>query len=84
MYRVETDAFVQHQVEALPSHALAAYADLRTVLEVSPWSGDSVNHQKPDAEVRTLAFGRHHEGMVTYLILESQRRVDVLDVMWLG
>jgi hypothetical protein len=27
---------------------------------------------------------RDHQGVVTYLILEEQRRVDVLQVMWLG
>jgi hypothetical protein len=35
--------------------------------------------------VRTLTFGAHHEGMVNrYLILDGQRRVDVLSVLWLG
>lgn len=84
MYSVDTDEFVQEQIDALPSHALAAYAELRTLLEVGPWTGDSINQQKPDAEVRTLTFGRHHEGMATYLILEDQRRVHVLDVVWVG
>jgi hypothetical protein len=32
----------------------------------------------------TRTFGAHHEGMVTYLILDGQRRVDVLSVLWLG
>jgi hypothetical protein len=53
-------------------------------LEVGPWSGDPVNDKNPGGAVRTLTFGRHHEGMVTYLILENQRRVDVLSVLWMG
>jgi hypothetical protein len=57
---------------------------LRTLLEVCPWSGEPSNETNPDAEVRTLTFGAHHEGMVTYLILDGQRRVDVLSVLWLG
>ena len=30
--------------------------------------GEPLNEADPDAEVRTLTFGAHHEGMVTYLI----------------
>jgi hypothetical protein len=32
------------------------------------------------------AFGRtdQGQGMITYLIPEDQRRVDILDVLWLG
>jgi hypothetical protein len=33
--------------------------------------------------VRSLAFGPIRQGLVTYLIVERQRRVDVLDVLWL-
>jgi len=84
VYRVETDEQAQQQIDQLPAHALAAYAELRTLLEVGPWSGEPLNETNPDAEVRTLTFGAHHEGMVTYLILDDQRRVDVLSVLWLG
>lgn len=42
------------------------------------------NAANPDAEVRTLTFGLTAQGMITYLILEDQRRVDILDVLWLG
>ncbi len=84
MYRVETDELAQQQVDALPALALVAYAELRTLLEVSPWSGDAVNRKNPEAEVRTHTFGPRHQGVVTYLVLEDQRRVDVLQVMWVG
>lgn len=83
MYRVDTDALAEPQVAALPSHALAAYAELRALLEVDPWSGDAINHKNPGAAVRTHTFGPHHEGFVAFLILEEQRRVDILKVMWL-
>jgi hypothetical protein len=83
VYRVGTDALAEPQVEALPSHALHAYAELRTLLEVNPWAGNPINSTNPDAAVRTLTFGPHHEGFVTFLILEDQRRVDILTVMWL-
>jgi hypothetical protein len=83
VYRVETDEQAQHQIEALSAAALAAYAELRTLLEIGPWSGGPVADNNPDGAGRTLTFGRQHQGMVTYLVLEEQRRVDVLDVLWL-
>ncbi|HEX9337555.1 MAG TPA: hypothetical protein VF892_16790 [Pseudonocardiaceae bacterium] len=83
MYRVDTDAWVQQQVDRLPADALASYAELRTLLELKPWSGEPVNDRNPDGPVRTLTFGRGL-GLVTYLILDDQRRVDVVQVLWLG
>lgn len=84
MYRIDTDDQAQHQVDALPHDALAFYAELRTTLEVSPWSGEPVNDQNPDGPVRTMIFGADHQGMATYLILDDQRRVDILSVLWIG
>ena len=54
------------------------------MLEVSPWSSESLSAANPTAGVRTLTFGPTGQGMVTYLILEDQRRVDILDVLWIG
>ncbi|MGH3697421.1 MAG: hypothetical protein ACRDRX_26140 [Pseudonocardiaceae bacterium] len=84
MYRVTTDEQSQPQIDTLPPEALALFSETRVVLEVAPWGGDSLNDDDPDAPVRSLAFGPAHQGLVTYLILERQRRVDVLDVLWLG
>lgn len=53
MYRDETDPDVHQQIDSLPAHALSDYAELRVVLEVSPWSGESLNNANPDALVRT-------------------------------
>ena len=83
-YRVEEDERAQAQVQALPAAALASYAEIRVVLEVAPWSGDSLNKANPNGAVRTATFGPASQGMVTYLVLEDIRRVDVLDVVWLG
>ena len=84
MYRVTTDQQSQLQIDALPPEALAHFAELRATLEVAPWAGDSLSDENPDAPVRSLTFGPAGRGMVTYLILERQRRVDVLDVLWLS
>jgi hypothetical protein len=84
VYHVTTDEQSQPQIEALPPQARAPFAEARVVLEVSPWSGESLNAANPEAGVRTLTFGPTGQGMITYLILEDQRRVDILDVLWLG
>lgn len=82
MYRIETDSNALEQIAALPDDAPAAYAQVLGVLELVPWNGDPLHEDNPDGAVRTLPFGR--AGMVTYLILEDQRRVDVLNVVWVG
>ena len=84
MYRVTTDEKSQPQIEALPPEALAPFAEARAVIEIAPWNGDSLHDDYPGAPVRTLAFGPGHQGLLTYLILDDQRRVDLLDVLWLG
>ncbi|MGH3566304.1 MAG: hypothetical protein ACRDRH_09775 [Pseudonocardia sp.] len=38
--------------------------------------------EDPDAAVRNLPFGE--VGMLTYLIVEQEQRVDVLLVTWVG
>jgi hypothetical protein len=51
VYLVETDKRAQLQIDALPAQALTGYAELRTMLEVSPWSGMPLNRNNPNAEV---------------------------------
>lgn len=82
MYTVTTDGPAQHQVDALPTEALESYAELRVVLETAPWSGRPYHRNNPKGAVRAHPFGTH--GMVVYLILDDQRRVDVLRVLWVG
>lgn len=82
MFTVETDGPAQQQIDALPAGALAAYAELRVVLETAPWSGRPYHRDNPDGALRTHTFGIH--GLVVYLILDDQRRVDVLMVQWIG
>lgn len=54
------------------------------MLRLVPWNGRSLNDTNPHAEVRQMVFGPGGRGLVTYLILEDQRRVDVLQVNWVG
>jgi hypothetical protein len=68
----------------LPASALASYAEVLSLLEVAPWSGRAYNRQRADGNMRVLSFGPDGEGFAVYLILEDQRRIVVLRVMWLG
>ena len=43
-----------------------------------------INKANPGGEVRQLVFGPGGRGMVTYLVLEDQQLVDVLEVQWVG
>ena len=64
--------------------ACVGYREVEEVLRLVPWNGRSLNDTNPHAEVRQMVFGPGGRGLVTYLILEDQRRVDVLQVNWVG
>lgn len=84
MYAVETDDVAAEQVAHLPQEALPAFGSLLDLLELHPWSGDAYNRQRPDGAVRNLFFGPGNKGMATYLILEDQRRVAIVNIAWCG
>jgi plasmid stabilization system protein ParE len=84
VYAVESEHHALEQVAALPAEALPYYAELMTVLETAPWGGEPYDRQRPDGNMRTYVFGKHDQGMVIYLVLEDQRRVVVLRVLWAG
>lgn len=84
MYEITTDEQSQPQIGALPAAALAPFAEARATLELAPWNGQPYHRRRPDSPMRTLTFGPHGEGKIVYLILENQRRVDLLVVLWLA
>lgn len=84
MYLVEQTDEVDEQVAALPHEALGSYAELRLLLELQPWSGDSLNRNNPNGEVRSHPFGPYSEGLAIYVILDQQRRVVLVRVLWLA
>ena len=71
-------------VEALPLTAARGYAEVLGVLELAPWSGQPLREDNLEANILTLPFGPDDAGLVTYMILEHLRRVDVLQVAWVG
>ena len=81
-YAVDVDPLAEQQISALPVPALNALADAVAVLELVPWNGLPINKGNSEGAVRQLPFGQL--GMITYLILDDQRRVDLLIVTWAG
>jgi hypothetical protein len=49
---------------------------------VPPWNGAPYNVAKPKTPMRVMTFAEGR-GLVTYLVLDDQERVDVLAVTWL-
>jgi hypothetical protein len=84
VYSVDIDSEVDEQISALPAGALPSFAELMVLLEIAPWSGSAYNRKRPDANMRTHTFGADHEGLVIYLVIEDQRRVSVVRVIWGG
>jgi hypothetical protein len=84
VYEVTTDERSRAQLDALPSSALAPFAEARAALELAPWNGEPYHRRSPHSPMRTLLFGPHSEGKIVYLILEDQRRVDLLVILWLA
>ncbi|MDP9842671.1 hypothetical protein [Streptosporangium lutulentum] len=84
MYRVEHDPEALAQLDALPVEALPFYLELRAALETAPWGFPSASATNPDGPLRSAAFGDHKRGLAFFLILEDQRRVAVVKVLWAG
>lgn len=84
MYSVEADEVALEQILTLPAAALESYAELAVTLELARWSGASYDPDRPDANLRTIAFGARSQGLGVYLILDDQRRVVVVRVAWMA
>jgi len=80
VYCIVTYDEAEEQIAAMPVEGLLAYAQLLDVLQLTPWNGPSINSNNPDGAVRQWPFGG---GIATYLILEDEQRVDIIDVLWL-
>ncbi|MGV9329013.1 hypothetical protein [Streptosporangium sandarakinum] len=60
--------------------ALRPLAELLTLLEVAPWSGQPYNPANPKANMLTHAFGER--GLATYMVLDEQREVYLVRIEW--
>lgn len=80
MYRLSLDPVAEDQISAVPPEALRPLAELFTLLETAPWSGQPFNPADPRGNMLTHVFGE--AGLATYLVLEEQREVYLLRIEW--
>jgi hypothetical protein len=81
VYVVEFDPPAEKQRDLLPVEALSAFMELRTVLELTPWSGDRPTNN-PAGNMLSMPFGE--TGLVTYLVMEDRRLVYIVRITWIG
>lgn len=84
MYKIEVYPDARDQMAGLSTLAQNKLSEALEVIELVPWNGQPVNKQNPDGALRQFLFGPFGAGMVTYLVLEDQRQVHVVKVMWAG
>jgi len=53
VYELETDPEAVGDLQGLPGSALIPYAEVLSLLEVAPWSGQAYNRQRPDGNMRS-------------------------------
>ncbi|MFI6396148.1 hypothetical protein [Nonomuraea sp. NPDC050540] len=80
MYKLAIDPIAEEQIAALPDEALRPLAELFTLLETAPWSGEPYNSANPKANMLTHAFGEC--GLATYVVLERQRETYIVRIEW--
>jgi hypothetical protein len=80
VYRLGLDPTAEEQINTVPEEALRPLAELFTLLETAPWSGQPFHPANPRGNMLTHAFGER--GLATYLVLEKQREVHLLRIEW--
>jgi len=78
-YQLDIDPLARAQIRALPTDAHGALYDAFEVLALVPERGEPLNADNPEGGLYQLVFGGG-PGLITYLLLADQRRVDVLIV----
>lgn len=84
LYSYEQTHEVGESLAAMPLDLLSPFAELIAFLELTPWAGAPYQPGNPEGNLRKMVFGLHNEALATYLILEEQRRVVVVSLIWLG
>ena len=80
-YQLDIDPLARAQIRALPPVARGALSDAFEVRALVPERGEPLHADNPDGGLYQLVFGGGF-GLITYLLLADQRRVDVLVVNW--
>lgn len=84
MYHWELDDIADQQLASLPNHVrreLATFMDATILVDPVEYQRAPGEHGKP---LRTLYFGHHNEGLVTFLVYPPDDLVLVTRIQWLG
>jgi hypothetical protein len=64
--------------------ALSAFMDAVVIVDPKEYQRRPDEPIDPLAPMRTLHFGQHHEGLVTFLVYPPEELVLVVKIQWLG
>ncbi|WP_157124626.1 hypothetical protein [Nocardia pseudovaccinii] len=67
----------------MPAELLGHFAELIAFLELTPGAGQPYQPSNPDGAMRKMTFGPNNEALATYVILEEQRRVVLVSLIWI-
>jgi hypothetical protein len=87
MYRWELDDPAQPHFDGLRPEtqaALTSFMDAVVLVDPIEYQRHAGERPEPPALLRTLHFGRHHEGLVTFLVYPPADLVLVVRLQWLG
>ena len=87
MYRWELDDSAQPTLDELGTAAqalLTSFMDAVVIVDPIDYQRHPGARSDPPAPLRTLHFGRHHEGLVTFLVYLPDELVLVVRIQWLG
>jgi len=87
VYQWELDGLAQQEFDSLPPHArqaLAALMDAAVIVDPLDYQRRDDEPSDPGKRVRTLHFGPHHEGLVTFLVYAPGDLVLVVKIQWIG
>lgn len=87
MYRWELDEAAQQAFDVLGAKAqalLATFMDAVVIVDPIDYQRHPGERSDLPAPLRTLHFGHHHEGLVTFLVYPPDDLVLVVRVQWLG
>jgi hypothetical protein len=87
MYRWELDSSAQPAFEALSPAMrarLASFMDAVVIVDPIGYQHHLGEPADPAKLLRTLHFGQHHAGLVTFLVYPPDDLVLVVQIQWLG
>jgi hypothetical protein len=87
MYRWELDGSARPAFEALSPAVrarLASFMDAVVIVDPIEYQHHLSEPADPAKLLRTLHFGQHHAGLVTFLVYPPDELVLVVQIQWLG